>query len=104
MVLSDKEFEYISYDLDGVNKMYSPTKENPDDKKYRYYHCVMQTFGDWKCEQKNHILGPVVNTGSNNSKENNKLTRLLVVSSYVPTALDPLVLKWKMIPGVKVSS
>ena len=52
----------------------STTSNSQNDTKYRYYHCVMGTYGDWSCEERNSLSVPV----------GNEISKALTVCKYVP--------------------
>ena len=90
MIVSDKGIEYTIYDKDGKVVREPPTFKGglPDNEnKYRYYHCVMGTFGDWTCEERNSLSSP-----------GNEVSKCLLIYKSVPKILDPLILNYKNIP------
>lgn len=64
---------------------------NPDNK-YRYYHCVMGTFGDWSCEERGSLSVPI----------GNEISKSILISKYYPKFLDTYILKYSTIPNTVV--
>ncbi len=63
------------------------------DSKYRYYKCELSPFGDWKCNQVKTVLPP----------SDNKISQMVLISTYYPNFIDEVILKYALIPKVTVS-
>jgi hypothetical protein len=58
----------------------------------RFYHCVLNHWGDYTCVKKDYPTSP----------EEGKVSQLIQIHKSVPEVFDPMILKYKLIPGVKV--
>ena len=66
--------------------------EGDNDNKFRYYHCVLNSSGCYSCEKKKYVTAP----------ESEKVSQLLSIPKAIPEILDPLIIKYQLIPQVKV--
>lgn len=77
--------------------------EPNNDKKFRYYHCLLTTTGDWTCEErfKMTIPGePLAHVATNIHPDN--ISKCIPVHSNIPKIFDPLILKYNNIPKVEI--